>query len=59
MPKNTMSFADQPPASGKDVKDTKMLDTTSRDVNATGKNVLERKTGKHKPFGKLGVKGMP
>lgn len=48
-------------SSGKDVKDTKQLDTTARETadTATGSNSQKRYTTKHKPFGKLGAKGHP
>lgn len=42
----------------KDVKDTKMLDTTAREKNATGTNTQkEYVTGSGKPKGPLGFKG--
>jgi len=46
-------------SSGKDVKDTKQLDATAREKNATGTNKTSRSTTKHKPFGKLGTRGHP
>lgn len=52
----TMNYNDDPPK-GKDVGSTKMLDTTARETNATGKNSTKEHTNKHSAFGKLGIKG--
>lgn len=48
-------------SSGKDVKDTKMLNAEAREPSDTvsGSNSQKRYTSKHKAFGKLGAKGRP
>lgn len=45
------------PPKGKNVSATKMLSTTARETNQTGKNVLKRFTGKMPGVGKLGARG--
>lgn len=42
---------------GKPVEQTKQLEPGAREPYATGANKIERQKTKHKPFGKLGVKG--
>jgi hypothetical protein len=57
-----IGFGDEVTAGmAKDVKDTRMLDTTAREPASTvsGDNPQKRYTTKHKPFGKLGAKGQP
>ncbi len=52
------SYDSPTPIQGKDVSATSMLTPGAREPYATGKNdVDKRDKGKHKPFGKLGVKG--
>ena len=51
------SFDANADSKGKDVKETKMLEPGAKEPYATGTNVIDRHTGKHKPFGKLGAKG--
>lgn len=57
MPKNLMSSYDSMPPKGKNVSATKMLSTTARETNQTGKNVLTRFTGKNPAIGKPGMRG--
>jgi len=57
MPKNLMSSYDSMPPKGKHVSATKMLNTTARETNQTGTNVLKRFTSKSPAVGTLGVKG--
>lgn len=51
------SFDTNARAMGKNVKDTEVTSPGSKEPFATGKNVIERDTRKHKVFGKLGAKG--
>jgi len=52
-----MSSYDSLPPKGKHVSATKMLNTTARETNQTGTNVLKRFTTKSPAVGPLGVKG--
>jgi len=52
-----MSSYDSMPPKGKNVSATKMLSTTARETNQTGKNVLTRFTGKNPAIGKPGMRG--
>ena len=51
------SYDSSTPITGKDVKSTKMLEPGAREPYNTGKNTQDRDKTKHKPFGKLGLKG--
>lgn len=56
-----ISYDDANTPKGKPVEETKLLDTTAREPQCTVSipSPLKRDVGKHKPFGKLGVKGFP